>query len=300
MLPFFKTLKDAALARLRHFEFLEGAGPFTFKEGWEGILPGLGDDRLFLDTYEEAMLRERLAHYGITEGLKRLGFDTIRLSLNTADPYFQHLEVFSDEPACADPLAEVTLHRGNFATRAPFAAQLHGLVLPMLFIQWIRLQNPRVTVFPADRPQMPGQKHPGLGLGKKVIVMLSELGKKLKTDGLANTPEYPHNAVLYSREFLYLNPEAEGRLKALKRDLSRHGLADASWGIVLGCVRDERSGMPLEWFKEEQIMPLGGVLKEYFSAPAYREAVKAAAEAVHYVLDVERLKAAPRELPGKG
>ena len=151
MSPFFKRLREAALGRLTHFEILDGSVPFTFKEGWEGMLPGLGDDRLFLDAYEEEMLRERFTHYGITDGLRKLGFDKIRLRLNTADPVFQHLEVFSDEPACADPIAEITLHRGNFATRAPFAEKLHGLVLPMLFIQWIRLQNPCRSDFPPSR-----------------------------------------------------------------------------------------------------------------------------------------------------
>jgi hypothetical protein len=295
----FDRLRDAALGRLLHFELLDDGLPPDpgFREGWAGILPGLGDDRLFLDTYEEAMIRERLEAYGIIEGLRARGFGKIRLELNTSDPSFQQLLAYSDEPPCAEPLAEIALHRGAFSTRAPFAGKLHGLVLPMLFISWLRLQNPLKNEFPPARPRLPGQKHPGLGLGNEVMVMLAALGLKLNTEGLANTPEYPHNAVLYSQRFMYLDPEAEGRLVALKRDLRKHGLADASWGILLGCVTEANSGRVFEWFKEEQILPLGHVLRAYFHSRAYRTSARTSAASVRYVLDTERLKGPPRELP---
>ncbi|MBI5525089.1 MAG: hypothetical protein HY897_02065 [Deltaproteobacteria bacterium] len=295
----FQRLRDTALGRLLHFELLDDGLPPDpgFRQGWAGILPGLGDDRLFLDTYEEAMIREPLEAYGIMDGLRARGFKKIRIELNTSDPSFQQLLVYSDDPPCSDPLAEIALHRGSFATRAPFAEKLHGLVLPMLFISWLRLQNPLKNGFQPERPRLPGQKHPGLGLGNEVMVMLSALGQKLLTEGLANTPEYPHNAVLYSQRFMYLDPEAEGRLQALKRDLRKHGLADASWGIMLGCVTEADSGRVLEWFKEEQILPLGHVLRAYFHSRAYRTAARTAAASVKYVLDTKKLAGLPMELP---
>jgi hypothetical protein len=291
-------LRNTALERLRHFEILNTASAFDFREGWQNVLPGLRDDRLFLDTYEEAMIIERLDHYGIIQGLKDAGINRIKLHMNTADQDFQHLQIYSEDPPLDESLAEITLHKGNFATRAPFASELHGQVIPMLFIQWIQLQNPLIAEFPPGRPRMPGQKHPGLGVGNKVMVMLAMLGEKLGTEGLANTPEYPHNAVLYSPRFMYLDPEAEGKLKALKRDLSGFSLADASWGIVLGCVTEERSGQPFEWFKEEQILPLGCTLKEYFTSRSYRAAVSIAAGSYRFRLDIDRLNSLPREIPG--
>jgi hypothetical protein len=222
----------------------------------------------------------------------------VKVLMNTADRDYQHLQLKCSDPPCDDPLGEITLHKGMFATKAPFASSLHGLVIPMLFVQWIRLQNPLSAEFTPDHPRMPGQRHPGLGVGSRVMEMLAALGSKLGTDGLANTPEYPHNAVLYAQRFKYLDPRMQGVLKALRRDLAKVSLADASWGIMLGCVRERNSGETLRWPREEQILPLGGALLDHFASGGYKEAVSRAAGAVSYELDAGKLALLRRELPG--
>ncbi|MFA6033426.1 MAG: hypothetical protein WC889_11050 [Myxococcota bacterium] len=284
---------------MRQLRYLEPSSTsqydISFADGWDSILPGLEDDRLFLDTYPDEKLLERFEHYGIMRGVRRAGIKSVTLKLNTSDPGFQNLEIFSKDPPLDDPIAEVTLHKGMFSTKAGFAEKLYGEVIPMVFIQWIRLQNP-LRQFTAKRPQLPGQKFPGLGVGDRVMIMLSALGEKMKTEGLANTPEYPHNAVLYSQKFMYLNPETQGRLTALKRDLGKYALADGSWGIMLGCVREVRSGETFQWFKEEQILPIGPRLRYYFGSRAYKVAASTAASSVSYELDAGKLASLPRVL----
>jgi len=297
-------LKKSSMAKLRHFELNpstpDDKAPKTpgLKEGWEGILPSLGEARLFLDTYEEKMIQERLDHYGITEGVKAIGINKIRVQMNTTDSDFQHLLLYSEDPPLTVPFAEITLHKGMFATKAPFAEKLHDKTIPMLFVHWLKLQNPFTEEFQAGKPKMPGQSRPGLGISKKVMEMLIVLSEKLGTEGLANTPEYPHNAIFYSSRFLYLNPESEGMLRALKRDLVGLSLADFSWGIILGCVIDSKTGKLFEWFKEEQILPLGGTLSSYFRSRSYSVDVSVSESAHKYEIDIEKLKTLPREIPG--
>ena len=292
-------LTRAAIERLRHFELLNSSSfDFGMEDGWEEVLPSLSDDKLFLDTYTEEILKERFDYYGITKGLRRAGIKKYAITITTADPGFQHLEVFSREPRADDPVAELTLHKGNFSTRAPFAERLHGETIPMLFIQWIRLQNPLKSFLP-DRPPLPGQKHPGLGIGDQVMVMLAALGEKQHTEGLANTPEYPHNAMLYCQRFQYINPDTEGKLVSLRRDFSEVPLSDLSWGILLGCVRDKKTGAALEWPKEEQILPLGPKLKKYFHSRAYLLSVLTSSQENVYELDLPKLATLPRVLDDK-
>lgn len=44
-------------------------------------------------------------------------------------------------------------------------------------IEWLCMQDPKRS-FIEDRPQLPGQEHPGLKIGKKVVNLLLDLAKK--------------------------------------------------------------------------------------------------------------------------
>src|SRR5689334_1469499 len=49
----------------------------------------------------------------------------------------------------------------------------------------------------SHRAQLPGQRHPGLGVGNNIHDLLVFLSKSKKRDGLLNVPEHFHNGYLY-------------------------------------------------------------------------------------------------------
>ncbi len=220
-------------------------------------LAGARGPHLFLQTYSQDALWQRLEETGTLAALHGLGFQDLRLHLSTADPEHQTLRLESLEPPLADVPVEMILRRGQFQTSAPFAKTLHGVTLPMLFIQWICLQNPLQNTFTAERPRLPGQSFPGLGLGTLVMKLMADLARRLDLEAICNSPEFPHNALLYSLRFYYFNPETEGVLQALRRDLAAYCLADISWGILQGCVRDEVRGVPRRGVR---VVPRGAAL----------------------------------------
>jgi len=97
----------------------------------------------------------------------------------------------------------------------------------MLVIHWLVLSSPDGT-FSVDRPRLPGQEKPGLGLLNPTLALLKSLARELSVDGVLDVPDHFHTALFYSRAFLYLDPEAEGRFLAIARDLSGIPLAQAS------------------------------------------------------------------------
>jgi len=141
----------------------------------------------------------------------------------------------------------------------------------MLVIHWLVLSSPE-GAFTVDRPRLPGQEKPGLGLLNQTISLLKAFSRELSVDGVLDVPDHYHTALFYSRAFRYLDPEAEGRFQAIARDLSGVPLALASDAIREGCLVDRNTGAPMPWPVAEQVMAVRGPLRRFLRSPSYREA----------------------------
>ena len=88
--------------------------------------------------------------------------------------------------------------------------------MEMTVIEWMCMQNPLKEFDVEVRPQLPGQKHRGLGAGRKVGPMLVHLANIKGRDGLLNFPEYFHNAIIYEMQgFRFINPAFQGYYRTL-------------------------------------------------------------------------------------
>jgi hypothetical protein len=121
-------------------------------------------------------------------------------------------------------------------------------------------------------------------VGQRLFARLTSWAYEWGKDALVNYPNYYHNAVFYSRVFHFLSPRREGRLEALRRDLDGLSVAQASWAVEEGRVREEPDGRVVRWKAAEMIAPLGRSLKAYLKSPEYAAAAKEAREAVRYRL----------------
>ncbi len=294
-----EKLRNLNLRRLLHLEPVPLIDLNLPDEGDMQGLVGGRNPHLFLQGDSKESLWQHLDRHGILPALEERGFDRLDLQLSTADPEHQSLRLQCTQPMLNEYVLEMIVHRGMFRSAAPFAKALHGLSLPMLFIQWICLQNPLQPEFAPERPRLPGQSFPGLGLGAKVMDWLADLAQEHGLEAICNAPEFPHNALLYATRFHYFNPETEGILQAIKRDLSPYGLADISWGLLQGCVMEASQAKPFCWFHEEQLYPLSPRMREYVQSVSYREAVERAALRHRFHLDLDKLGRMPRLLPGE-
>jgi hypothetical protein len=238
--------------KLINFEYLHNspAGD-KFEVRYSRKVDGSGDEwktgtNLYLGRYSINAILKVLRREGIAEHIRKLGLTNIVVSMNTSDPYHQTLFFHHELEDPAHLIGEIKISRGIFNPRKDFIPEPALRNLEMLIIEWIALQNP-FAQFTAQRPRLPGQEHPGLGMGKKVGVMLGNVAAEMKKDGVLNFPEYYHNALFYSLIYIFYNPFMQGKLLAMERDLKAHPIHRVSDAILRGCLVDRNTGIYILW-----------------------------------------------------
>ena len=250
----------------------------------DGVDAGLGFEEVFGDLQSHASsellmgfyslrgMDMALERYGVRKALAQRGFPNARLELDLSDPY-RHRMMLVDADASAprgeNRLAELHLHRVTSPEERDFQPDIRKGCSDFLMIDWLCLQNPRQG-FSADRPALPGQNHPGLGIGPEVMEMIQILAERLGLAGIVTRPQYYHNAALYSLRYHFIDPICEGRLLALMRDLNGKSLSEASWAVHLGAVLCRENGRPVSWFGREQVFALNRGVARYFESADYR------------------------------
>lgn len=289
-----KSLKRA----LKHFR--SGSQMLPTDRDMDQLVSRRGQGALLLDFYSPADVLEALDRYSVAPRIADRGYSDLEVELQTGERIRQVVRVTGRKDDDRHLLGEAVLRHDDFRTDASFAGPLQDRKLRMLFVQWIRLQDP-TRGFGAHRPPLPGQLHPGLGVGREVMSMFLGLADRLGFDGIMVCPEFAHNAVLYSRQFRFFDPDTQGRYEALAETMVGLTLAQFAWGVEKGCVTDENTGEKLRWFQEEMLRATGGVVIQYLRSRDYARRVVQARSRYRYQLDVQELEAMglpPAEPPG--
>lgn len=240
----------------------------------------------FLGYYSPSGIRYALEKYGFFKELHQRGFNDLKLVINTDDPYKQQIKIYEHLKQPGYLLGELVLKKKYITVYSPFPSRVHGRHFEVVAVEWLCMQNPG-TQFSPERPRLPGQKYPGLGMGDMVMEILVIMCGRLRTAGLLNVPEHFHNAQMYSSQFFYLHPLYEAKRAAIERDLlQKHSLSTVSWAIDLGCVLE--NDQPFQWFIADQIVALDRDLKEYVLGKAYSEYVKQSKKDYSYRLVEEK------------
>lgn len=232
--------------------------------------------RRFLDYYGDEGLRIALERYGLTAALERRGWDETRLTTHAVDDRHTLLvDGLQDDEW--ERLVELVVRRDRLS--------VEGIerTFDVLTADWLLLQNPGGS-FSERRPRLPGQEHPGLGVGERVLEMLYRTVDRLELGALVTTAEYFHNAVLYSRELKYVDPRYEGQLLALRELLlEREGLslAQASWAIHWGYVLDVDDSA-LSWRGEAMARAADEALMAWVTSREHRDQTLHHADSFRY------------------
>ena len=236
----------------------------------------LGPSRLFLGRFDAAALRRELEREGILRGLAARGYEEVgfRTTFESGEHRLR-IRPRGGRTSLVDlRVVETTLVVTEEMVRRG------GLeVLSVLFNSWLSLQDPR-ALFTPERPRLPGQRFPGLGLARAFYALLARWAREWGKDAVLATPEYFHNAVFYSPAFRFLSPREQGRFEALRRDLSELPVAQASAAVVEGRVRDLSLGQSLAWHPGLMVSAVSAQLARTLGGEDYRRAAfEALAEA---------------------
>ena len=243
-----------------------------------GDLSRLARPSQFLDYESNHAVEFALEKYGILPRIRSHGFRELEIETDASDPDRQVLRIYGKKkPAVSDSsigseqeqrlLLELVLHRAFIA-----APNSENSPLQLLGVKWLLLQDPD-TPFTQERPRLPGQDHPGLGIAEHVQEFLVQYCQRARLDGLLSTPSHYHNATVASRWAHFLQPEMEGRLLAFRQAVISFHVPEAASLIAQGALQLE-NGTPVNWIPSEQVLPVSPRLKAYFDSANYRNTAR--------------------------
>ncbi len=222
----------------------------------------------FLDYPSAHAAELALEHFGILSQIRKKGFQELEVSLHLPSPGSECLRIHGRKNGTTYLLVELVVH----LERIPMPGAPEDFA-NLLMVDWLLIQDPSHTHFPPERPKLPGQEYPGLGISEAMLEFLVQACLRLKLDGIATLPSYYHNASIASRSFRFLDPKAEGELLALKQRLGQLPIAQASHLIEQKAVKV--GDQPLIWQPRMHILPLSPALLEHFESSSYCSQVHA-------------------------
>jgi len=278
--------------RLRLFSLGDDAVPLEMTFSTSDVTEQLAGEKaslLFMGHFEKPRVLDAFERFGILAQLRSLGYSDIHLEFHARGPLEHFMRIYDTTDGEQQLLGEVVLREGRFVPEQSF---LDGCALPplnVLAIEWILMQHFRGG-FAADRRRLPGQRHPGLGVGRMVMDLLIWVATLLEKDALMNIPEYFHNAVFYDRWFKFVDPAAQGTLAAILERLGNqgHDLAEISFAAYFDCLVDTRTGRPFIWRTGEQMLPRSPAARDYLAHPEYARRVTEAKAMLSLTVDRER------------
>jgi hypothetical protein len=233
------------------------------------VLVGLGaadEDRL-LGYYARDGIDAAMEAYGIYDRLRARGYRQFEVVFDL-QPFHHGLRILGDGLVVAD----CRLRRMRGATDPCIAAFQRDLMPELMLVEWLALTDRRAEFGPG-RPRLPGQTHPGTGIGGEVFILLFICARRLGLHGLIDVPERFHNAVIYRRRMTFIDPVFEGRFERLLSLINgEHTLSAVAWALEEGRVLDEATGEPVVWAPREQLLSIDARLEAYFELPAWRRA----------------------------
>ncbi len=240
-----------------------------------------------LDRYDGTALRRLFDEAGVMAALERKGFGQLDLVIESAGHALPHALLFGHKAGTRFLLVDGCVGEATVQP-AFFARCAYPIERPieLAAVHWVREGDPTAP-FTADRPPLPLQQHPGLGVLRQVFHVIVRIATDIGKDGVASVPKFFHDAAIFfhSRLFLFLDGEEQGRFEALVRDLRHLRLGDASLAMVGGMVRDAQ-GRVVEWTPGYQVFPLSAALTAYFHSAAFAARVGSGLAGGRFTADV--------------
>lgn len=235
-------------------------------------LTGQRNDTRFLGSFSRYGVELALENYGLMKRLRKLGFKELRLAMDLDDPAGHTLRI---QTGGLDPLVVFETRLRIDRSSRPGTG--------LLSVEWLLIQDTR-SRFEMNRPLLPGQKYPGLGLLRDTMAVMIILSERLDLDGLTFTPSQFHLASLARPMAVNPDPTAEGTFQAVMNLLKNVRLREAANLVETGKVICLREGVPFVWKPSALIIPVSSTLKAEFQSPKFTQQVETARDACHFKL----------------
>ncbi len=239
--------------------------------------------QLLLGRYTKDAIFGELRRVGLMEVLEHKGLSPVTVEIDTADPYHQKVLLLWKGKRIGEIILNIQRYhvKGKEVINAGLSEPFTALV-----VEWLMLEHPEAH-WERTRHRFPGQRRPGLGIGRQVLHALVDMARDMGMDAIVAFPEFYHNSVLYSHFFKFLSPLSEGRFRAMMRDLNKYDLCDVSFAFSGGFIIEHHNGSThrISWKAEEMVLAISPRLVHYFETPPYTTIVNKTLK--HYAYDVD-------------
>ena len=267
-----------------------------------GELDGLNDSELLTGNrprlfgyYTAPGVEYALREFGVFSLIEDLGYRDLEVNIS-GDVWTQDLRIHGQGQGGQHLVAEGRFRRSAWKPPKdnPLRREMALGELHVIFIEWFLLQNP-LADFTPDRPRLPGQQHPGLGIRDEVMEVLYAVARRLDLEAYLAKAKLFHNAFMYSPMFFFVDHRRQAELMAIRQAGQGRSLRDITLAVEAGLLRDGQ-GQVFQWTGDLMIHPLSEALEEAFSRCGYRRKVEELAEQLDFVFDWPALDAQKPDL----
>ena len=254
----------------------------------EDIYSDLQGDKgscLFLGKYSLSEVQAVLKKRSFFKDAQKRGLWPLVFHLDTSEFPIHRLCIFYKEKKEKNLVVDLKIREASLQLKEKLPSGVSLPKLDFLLLEWLTLQNPLLE-FSDDESPLPGQKHPGLNLGKKVLDLFVYLARICRMDGLMAFPAYFHNAILFSRHFYFMNPKKQGEVLGIRKTFRRVPFKQLAWMVYWDCLREKSIGT-YEWRAEEQVYPLNRELVSYLESKQYKKTARKTREKMAFTVDWE-------------
>lgn len=233
--------------------------------------------------YDEAAVGRLFDDAGVLHALREKGFHDFEVAIDDTTPGLVRVRLSGRKGNRGHLLLDASLTESILP---PELFRARGYVMDgpvhLASVYWLRQEDPTARFAP-DRPPLPLQRHPGLGVLRAAFHVVTTIARGCDFDGVACVPKFFHDAAIFyrSRLFLFLDGTEQGRFEALLKAAGPLSLGSASMRLLAGIVRDA-AGRPVFWNPGVQVCPLSPRLVAYFHSPEYQRDVRQAYAACRF------------------
>ncbi|MBN1534992.1 MAG: hypothetical protein JXA20_20155 [Spirochaetes bacterium] len=254
-----------------------------------GNLPQIHRQKIFLKRFTPDELMKIIRKVGLSDHLDSMGFHNCIIDVDQDESYINYLKLYYSDKSPDNLLLDLRVSETKFTPKKELLEMgFENKTYDMVVIEWLSAQNPK-SRFDQNKPQLPGQRRPGLGILKYCFDMMYIVAREVIKDGFMDIPDHMHGAIMYSKKFKFYNPVHEAILQAILRDLSDHSMLDISWGMLTDTVYDEKKGESQAYDPSEQIFYVSERLRRHFNSKAYRSIFSRYYKKKRYRLDYDEM-----------
>lgn len=251
----FRRLESEAPARLLSDPGRSGIADWSLsEEDLQLIVPPESRETKVLGEYSRHGIELTLERLGILNQVRARGFAFPSVTVHLASPLGHTVRIYGDSEQ-QELLVELRVRRDR--------TTMDGLEL--LYAEWLLLQNPRKQ-FTTDRPRLPGQEFPGLGLLAEIVALMVVMCERVGLDGIMFVPAHYYMAALGRRHLVFVHPDDAKAYAAISKAVSGLALADATRAIQDGRVVDSATRTAVKWNTPLMILPVNEDLRERLAA----------------------------------